>query len=595
MKNTNQPDQDLKILCSGLHPGIIQAMLDYDYLCGADQPRIVGIIAGNRKTERFYWGESEISLPVYETVEQIAHDVRHSIRAAVNFQSGRRVLASTEELLAALPKLAYYSVFAEQVPETHALHLGKLLEDKHILATGPASVGLLLPGNLKLGAIGGISPDQLEAADIIQPGDVAVVSTSGGMVNELISSATNLGFGVSMAISLGGERYSFTTPAEAMQFAEKDKNTKTIIFFGELGGDDEYEIADLIKAGALTKNIVAYIAGEVAALFSEPTQFGHAKAMANTPSETAAAKKLALASQGVHVLESLSELPDAMKQTKSQTREKTAPSRKIGSRHKRLIVSHISGELKGETHVLGTELTDLVTESSFAQLVLGILLGKRVTSKKLVEFTDLTLRLLVDHGPYVSGATNTIVAARAGKDYVSSLVSGLLTIGPRFGGAVNGAAQCWLEGVNEDRSPREFTDGYAMAKKLIPGIGHKHYSTDTPDPRLPLLEKFSHSSNGDRYLVFARSVEKITVRKKRNLILNVDGTIAAILLDLLESELGYSREQLDALVDAEFFNAIFVISRTVGFSGHYFDQKRHDEGLLRLSDNEILYLPDSEI
>lgn len=33
-----------------------------------------------------------------------------------------------------------------------------------------------------------------------------------------------------------------------------------------------------------------------------------------------------------------------------------------------------------------------------------------------------------DHGPAVSGAHNTIVCARAGKDLVSSLTSGLLTI-----------------------------------------------------------------------------------------------------------------------------------------------------------------------
>lgn len=33
-----------------------------------------------------------------------------------------------------------------------------------------------------------------------------------------------------------------------------------------------------------------------------------------------------------------------------------------------------------------------------------------------------------DHGPAVSGAHNTIVCARAGKDLISSLTSGLLTI-----------------------------------------------------------------------------------------------------------------------------------------------------------------------
>ena len=50
------------------------------------------------------------------------------------------------------------------------------------------------------------------------------------------------------------------------------------------------------------------------------------------------------------------------------------------------------------------------------------------------KFLFFFLIVTADHGPAVSGAHNTIVAARAGKDLVSSLASGLLTIGPRFGG-----------------------------------------------------------------------------------------------------------------------------------------------------------------
>ena len=46
-----------------------------------------------------------------------------------------------------------------------------------------------------------------------------------------------------------------------------------------------------------------------------------------------------------------------------------------------------------------------------------------------------------DHGPAVSGAHNTIIASRAGKDLISSLASDLLTIGDRFGGALDGAAK----------------------------------------------------------------------------------------------------------------------------------------------------------
>ena len=40
----------------------------------------------------------------------------------------------------------------------------------------------------------------------------------------------------------------------------------------------------------------------------------------------------------------------------------------------------------------------------------------------------MILMVTADHGPAVSGAHNTIVCARAGKDLVSCLASGLLTI-----------------------------------------------------------------------------------------------------------------------------------------------------------------------
>ncbi len=49
----------------------------------------------------------------------------------------------------------------------------------------------------------------------------------------------------------------------------------------------------------------------------------------------------------------------------------------------------------------------------------------------------------------IPGAHNTIVTSRAGKDLVSCLVSGLLTIGPRFGGAIDDAARCFQRACDE--------------------------------------------------------------------------------------------------------------------------------------------------
>jgi len=198
------------------------------------------------------------------------------------------------------------------------------------------------------------------------------------------------------------------------------------------------------------------------------------------------------------------------------------------------------------------------------------------------------LRLLVDHSPNVSGAVNTMIAARAGKDLVSSLSAGLLTIGPRFGGAINEAARGWIDGVESRVTAREFVDQYSKKEGIISGIGHKKYRLDMPDPRVSALAEFV-AEGTTPYLDFAHQVELITTAKKANLILNVDGAIAAIMLDLLSSELKLTPDELKELANVEFFNALFVISRSIGFSAHFVDQRRNDEGLFRLNDEDLRY------
>ncbi len=90
------------------------------------------------------------------------------------------------------------------------------------------------------------------------------------------------------------------------------------------------------------------------------------------------------------------------------------------------------------------------------------------------------------------------------------------------------------------------------------------------------------------HLDFAFGIEKVTSTKKPNLILNVDGGLAATLLDVLTYEEKLSKDEIQTLIDAELFNAFFVLSRSVGLIGHYLDQKRLGEPLFRLPDNQVL-------
>lgn len=576
-----------RIISLGSHAGIIQSILDYDYLVGKQTPSVIAIVANGRKQERYFWGQNEVIIPVVPNLELLTDAQLNECTAIINVQSARRVLSSTKRALDLLPNISVLTIFAEQTPEQHALELIKIAATRDILMVGPSSVGLLIPGVLKLGAIGGTQHEQLSSAGIFDAGDTAVVSTSGGIVNELILTVTGSGLGISFAIALGGDRFPITSPIDAMRLAESDPLTKRIVFFGELGGTDEYEIAKSIKSGEITKQVVVYIAGTVAELFDNPPQFGHAKAIAQIQDESASAKKNVLSLAGATICNTFADISKILRDEKEKPHHMTQNS--IGPRKHAMIVSHISGDKDNELQLIGGELLDTVNRNSIASLTLSLLLGKQVESDKAVQFVDFVLRLLVDHGPYVSGALNTIVAARAGKDLVSSVVAGLLTIGPRFGGAINSAGESWLRGVTEGVTAEDFVESFKDAGGVISGIGHKKYRTDLPDPRVDALKKYGGNSNGDRYLKFALEVEAVTTAKKSNLILNVDGVIAAIMLDILESELGYTKQQLVELVEIEFFNALFVLSRSVGFTAHYLDQKRHDEGLLRLSEDDVRY------
>ena len=110
----------------------------------------------------------------------------------------------------------------------------------------------------------------------------------------------------------------------------------------------------------------------------------------------------------------------------------------------------------------------------------------------------------------------------------------------------------------------------------IPGIGHKIKSIYNPDKRCELLFSLSKNFPQTKYLDFAKQVEGLTTLKKPNLILNVDGHVAALLLDIMEA-MHYTPEQIQMYIQADIFNGLFVLARSIGFIGHHIDQKRLGE------------------
>ena len=576
------------IIAIGNHPAIIQSILDFDFLSGKKKPSLQCIITGNRKAHKCFFGAREVIVPCFKDIEHVPADIKKRVRWMLNLQSGRRAFDSSVRFFEAFPQALGGHIFAENVPEAHATELIRRYGRTKLIA-GPSGVGILISGALKLGAIGGIDLTQIEAGKFKIPGSIAVVSTSGGMTNELIRAVAASGHHVSFSICIGGDRFPVTSLSDVLALAQADAQTKALVYFGELGGSDEYEIAELLKKKRFTKPVVAYVAGIIDEEFDEHMQFGHAKALVRSPDESARAKREALVKAGAispatftEFLQAIAELP------RSAVRDTVADIETIMNRTPSILSTR---EIVDQSEIPAFVKRGKLArrgENSFASSALKALLGCAV-SPTTAAFAENTFELLIDHGGAVSGAVNTMVTARAGKDMVSSLAAGLLTVGPRFGGAVNESARAWLSGVASKKSAADFVEEWARSGALISGIGHRKYRVGVPDPRVAALAQFAILLKKHPHYDFAREVEKITSGKNGKLILNVDGAIAALFLDILKECERYSHEELAELVEAEFFNALFIIPRSVGFISHFIEQKLHDEGLFRLPE-ELLFV-----
>jgi ATP citrate (pro-S)-lyase len=150
--------------------------------------------------------------------------------------------------------------------------------------------------------------------------------------------------------------------------------------------------------------------------------------------------------------------------------------------------------------------------------VLSILWFKRQFPAYATKFIEMTIMVTADHGPAVSGAHNTIVAARAGKDLISSVASGMLTIGPRFGGAIDGAAQMFSDAYDRGLTPNQFVEEMKKKGENIQGIGHMVKSIHNPDMRVTIMKEYAKKHfKATPLLDYALEVEKVTTARKTTL------------------------------------------------------------------------------
>lgn len=283
-----------------------------------------------------------------------------------------------------------------------------------------------------------------------------------------------------------------------------------------MGGEEEYKIINALKTKSITKPLIAWCIGTCADQITSEVQFGHAGASAHAARETAAAKNKALREAGAIVPQSFDDLGDKIREVYEKlvhsgtiipAQEVPPPAvpmdyawaRELGLiRKPASFMTSICDERGEELLYAGTPISRVLGEGMGIGGVLSLLWFQKRLPLYATKFLEMCLILTADHGPAVSGAHNTIITARAGKDLVSSLCSGLLTIvreifvlnttaecnsivemasarmqGDRFGGALDGAAKQFSNAYDTGQSPMEFVNSMRKQGILIQGIGHR--------------------------------------------------------------------------------------------------------------------------
>ncbi|HUO56515.1 MAG TPA: hypothetical protein VMU27_03740, partial [Candidatus Paceibacterota bacterium] len=398
------------ILVAGNHEKIIQSILDFDFLSSKSSPSIVGIVSGNRKAQKFFFGPREMLLPCFRNFDSVPPEIGARISWLLNLQSGRRTFESTSSFFQTFPHALGAHLFAENVPERHSTELIRMFGKDKLIA-GPSGVGIIVPGFLKLGAIGGTDPSQLAASRLGTGGSIAVVSTSGGMTNELIRAVSAANHRLSFSISIGGDRFPITSLTDVLLLAERDSSTTAVAYFGELGGSDEYEIVELIKSKKFTKPILTYIAGIIDEAFDEHMQFGHAKALVARADESARAKRDALRSVGAIAPETFPQFLDAMqKLPQKEFHDTVFDIQTLMNRQKSILSTRAVIDLDHVPTYVRDGTLVARDANEFSALALQALLGREV-SQTTAAFVEAVFELLIDHGGNVSGAVNTMITA----------------------------------------------------------------------------------------------------------------------------------------------------------------------------------------
>jgi len=195
----------------------------------------------------------------------------------------------------------------ERVPLYDILEMMAYAKQKKAKLLGPGSIGIISPGIVAAGWLGG-TPEF--AKKVFIPGSVGVISRSGGQSSTVPWALKEAGLGVTTVVHIGTEPVLGMSFSDILPLFQEDKETKAVAIFGEIGGSYEEEAADAVRQKIFTKPLVVYVAGAWA---PEGMRFSHASSIIEKGKGSAKNKINYLKEAGVHVVDRPDEIAFTVK------------------------------------------------------------------------------------------------------------------------------------------------------------------------------------------------------------------------------------------------------------------------------------------
>ncbi len=251
-------------------------------------------------------GQDVFGVPVFDSVADAA---RHagSLDVSVIFVPGPD--AKSAALDAVEAGISFVVLIADRVPVYDVLEVCAAAKLRGVSVLGPNTAGVIVPDQAVVGLVGG-SAKSVRAW--LHPGPAGLISRSGGMGVAAAYELGQSGVGISTLVHVGGDAVLGTRMEEIAAKFQSDPDTKAIVLVGEIGTSQEEQVAALMKSGTITKPVIAHIGGRSA---QSGMRYSHAGAIVEKGAGTYDAKRAALESAGGVVVDSFSQLSDAVRRS----------------------------------------------------------------------------------------------------------------------------------------------------------------------------------------------------------------------------------------------------------------------------------------